>query len=546
MYQIIKPYIGKKILGLFLVIATTLISLLSPYIFKLIIDSAIMNRNLKLLFVYVLIFAGIFLAGRLLYFLQRYLFIYIGKKMLYHLRIDLYREVASKDILFFTKKNVGELMSRLLQEVPLITSFLTETLVNIITQIITFIIALFIMLSLSVEITLSVLCILPFVAITLYYFNPRLKKINQETMRRNVDIHDKLQENFSNIKAFHYSRLNGYGLRRLSTSFRNMIEVRFKSFRLNSIVSTLLATLYFLPSLFVLGFGGYKVIGGLMTLGTVLAIHQYISYLFSPLQSLTTINFNFQEFVPAFERYYDMFDYDKGKVVKEARLGRITTGISVKDLTFSYPNGKPIFDGFNVLIRPGAVVHLTGDNGSGKSTFIDLICGVIKPTAGEVLYDSIDVNLINPLCLREQLGVVPQTLYLFKDTVRNNILLGRKISDDEIIRISKELNFSEITSGSEINLDTYLAGGGSNLSGGQKQKIAILRALVHGPSLLILDEALTFLDDRAKQHFTQYLQKTAHTRITLFISHETIPHLAVTETISFENTKKPQLLMASQ
>lgn len=179
-------------------------------------------------------------------------------------------------------------------------------------------------------------------------------------------------------------------------------------------------------------------------------------------------------------------------------------------------------------MKKGEIVQIIGDNGTGKTTLIDLILNLLEVKKGSISsikLDNVKVDDIDDFSLQKIVGIVPQNIYLFSETVRNNIKVGRDINDKKILRLAKELNFDDIVKSEGINLETFIFNNGGNLSAGQKQKICILRALIGEPALLILDEADAYLDVKSKLNFYNFIKNTKDDRITVFVSHKEQPFL---------------------
>lgn len=249
--------------------------------------------------------------------------------------------------------------------------------------------------------------------------------------------------------------------------------------------------------------------------------------MFSPIRTLSTIDLAIQNSMVSFRRYLELVKNVK-KDLKTPKLG-IEKEIKIENLTFFYDERKhKIFNELNIELKKGEIVQIIGDNGTGKTTLIDLILNLLEVKKGSISsikLDNVKVDDIDDFSLQKIVGIVPQNIYLFSETVRNNIKVGRDINDKKILRLAKELNFDDIVKSEGINLETFIFNNGGNLSGGQKQKICILRALIGEPALLILDEADAYLDVKSKLNFYNFIKNTKDDRITVFVSHKEQPFL---------------------
>ncbi|QSZ26426.1 ABC transporter ATP-binding protein [Aceticella autotrophica] len=536
-YSIIKPYMIKEIIGFFIIIISTIISLLNPYIIKLIIDIAIANKDVHNLIRYIIIFAVIYILGTILNIIQSYIFTYIGEKMLYDLRLNLYKSVVNKEITFFNEKQTGEIMSRILNELPDVVNLFAGTFINIITQVATLIIAFVIMFTINRDITIISLLVTPMIYIVLRYYNPIFRNINLKFMQINSKISNVLQENIFNIKIIKYLKAYKFAQRRFSFVLHEYINKRFDSVYINSISNTLLSFLFFIPSLILLLYGGYQVIQGRLTIGGIVALSAYINQLFQPIKSLSNINIDLQKSKVALKRYLEIVGKDKKEKTDDIKMSKIKNCITLENVTFSYQKDNSIINNLSLKLEIGKIIRIAGANGKGKTTLIDIMCGLLTPQSGVVKFDDIDIKNINIYSLKKLVGIVPQNTYLFNDTIKSNIKMGRDIDDNRITTLCEKLGFNDLINDKILNLSSIITNNGDNLSGGQKRKITILRALAHDPQIIILDEALTFLDDYSKENFCKYLDQIKKDKIIIMISHEDVPYLDIDLNINVENSQ---------
>ncbi|AIS51562.1 ABC transporter like protein [Thermoanaerobacter kivui] len=524
-YSVLKPYLIKEVIGFFIIILSTIISLLNPYIIKLIIDVAIAKKDTYNLVKYTTVFTGVYALGVILNTIQSYIFTYIGEKVLYDLRLNLYKSVMDKEITFFNEKQTGEVMSRILNELPNVVNLFVGTFINIITQVATLVIAFIIMFTINKEITIISILVTPLIYIVLRYYNPIFRNINLGFMQINSKINNVLHENISNIKVIKYLNTYKFAQRRFSIVLHEYINKRFDNIYISSISNALLSFLFFIPSIVLLLYGGYQVILGKLTIGGLVALSSYINQLFQPIKSLSNINIELQKSKVALKRYFELIEKSENKKDDNIKISKIKNGITLNNVTFSYQKDTSIIENLSLKLEVGKTMRILGPNGKGKTTLIDIICGLLTPQSGIIKYDSLDVKNINISSLKRLIGVVPQNVSLFNDTIKNNIKMGRDIDDEKIIGLVKKLGFDDLINDKTLNLNSIVTNNGDNLSEGQKRKITILRALAQDPQVIILDEALTFLDNNSKNNFCKYLSKIKEDRIIVMISHENIPHI---------------------
>ncbi|WP_434654491.1 ABC transporter ATP-binding protein [Thermoanaerobacterium thermosaccharolyticum] len=534
-FKIIKPFIVKEIIGFLVIIMSTVLSLAKPFVIKLIIDNSIAQKNVHNLIIFNIIFFTIFILVTLLGIIQNYIFTFIGQKLLYNLRMKLYETVINQRITFFNEKQTGEIMSRILNELPNVVNLFSATLINIITQVATLIVTFSIMYILNKQITLISMIVTPFIFIVFRYYNPIFRKINMDFMHIYAKINNVLQENISNIKLLKYTKTYKYSKRNFSVVMHEYIDKTYENLYIQSISNSILSFLFFIPSMVLLLYGGMLVIQGKLTIGSIVALSSYLNQLFQPIQSLANINIDLQKSLAAFRRYREIADINT-EIDDISRIEkRNVNEIKIKNITFGYNEKNDIISNLSCEFHKGQVIRITGANGKGKTTLIDIICGLLKPKDGTVLYDDLKIDNIKNTSMKNLIGIVPQDTYLFNDTIKNNIKLGRDIDDNKIISLANKLGFNDIIDGEKVNLNLMLANNGENLSGGQRRKITILRGLIHDPQIIILDEAMTFLDEESKRNLCKYIEEVRANKIIILISHEDVPYIDVDFELEIEN-----------
>lgn len=519
-YKLLKPYLFKEFIWLLISFMHIMLTLATPYIIKQIIDVSIMNKDLHSLYINIVLYIGVLILSQIVVVIRTLISSYIGERLLYDFRMDLYRNISQKSILFFNDKEVGEITSRVLYELPNIVSLVAGTPIRIITQVSTFIVTLGVMLSINWIITLSVIIVIPFIYLLFKIYNPKFQKIDTLLMEQQAKINNTIQENIINTKIIKYLQRFKYGEYRFSTALHKAIKLRFEYLHLNIKNSNYMAIIYNFPTVVLYSIGGYLVIKGQLSLGSMVAMLSYIANLFSPVTDLVNLNIDLQNSLATLDRYNELILESNENNSGSFALKYIKRGVKIENMTFSYPGKAELFSKVNLTIPLSKVLYLSGSNGTGKSTFIDLMCGILKPDSGCVKYDDIEINNIRKSSLKGLIGIVPQSVYLFNDTVRNNIKLGRNIKDEDIIKLSNELGFNDVVSDEKVNLDTIVSNYGNNLSGGQRQKISILRALIIEHKILILDEVSTFLDKNARDNLFNYLNNNKENKLLVVVSHE--------------------------
>lgn len=526
-WKFVKPYIGKQLIAFVAAVATTLLGLTSPYLMGLLIDHALLKKNMHLVYVLLGISVAVLVVQNLTMIVQERLFGYISNRLSYDLRMALFSRLMHRDILFFQKKNVGELMSRIISEIRDVLSLFSTTLLRVSTELFSFIGTVVIMFFLNWQLTLISCLSIPLIVITMKYYNPKLQAANKKIMDNYAGTSNVLQENLQGIGVYKHFRKERYGILRFSQSLHQLIDSQMSVIRIRIINSQLMSYIYALAPTVLIVYGGKQVIDGVMTLGAFTAFYSYLGRLFMPVRSLANLNVELQQTLVAFYRFYDLLhtfgsnEDGQDKVLLE----RVEERVELKNVTFAYNESQEkLLHDFSLTLQPGQMVGIVGRNGIGKSTLFGLLSGQYKPEAGEVLFDGTPVTQIKVGSLQETFGVVPQDSYLFNMSLKENITLGRRYMDEgRIEELARMLNLQDFIDTLPDRWETVAEKNGENFSGGQRQKIGIIRALVHDPQILFLDEATSAIDVETEEAFFEWLAQNKGDKIILYISHK--PHL---------------------
>ncbi len=344
----------------------------------------------------------------------------------------------------------------------------------------------------------------------------------RDLMTRDLQTQAKSQsyqvEMLAGIETLKASGTEDRAVERWSNLFVDVLNVSLARGRLSAIVEPLLGMVQTMSGLAILGFGGYQVMQGRLSLGMMLAVNAIANNFLSPLSSLVGTALQLQLLGSYVERINDVLDtppeQDKSKV---KRAGRLAGHIQVEEITFRYhPLGPPVIDKVSLEIQPGQFVAMVGRSGSGKSTLASILLGLHRPAIGRVLFDGSDLISLDVHSVRNQLGIVTQHPYLFGGSIRSNIALSNpELSMEEIESAARFALIHDDIASMPMGYETILADGGASLSGGQRQRLAIARALVHKPAIILLDEATSALDAMTEHLIQRNLESLKCTRIVI-------------------------------
>lgn len=526
-WKFIKPYVKRQITSFVFTIFSTLLGLTSPLLMGLLIDNALTNRNMRMVYIVLAISLTVLVLESCFMALQDYLMGYIRSRLSYDLRMALFKRIVKRDIFFFQKKNVGELMSRIISEVRDVLSLFSSTLLLVVTQSITLFGTMGIMFYLNWKLAVIAVIAIPLVVISMRYFNPRLRKGNKQIMENYAQTSTVLQENLAGISIFKSFRKEGFGVWRFSKILHKLISSQMRMVFVRIINSQILSYIYAIAPAALIAIGGKMVIEGSMTVGAFVSFYGYLGRLYQPVRSLSNVNVELQQTLVAFYRYYDLLHSfsEESDISEQSHLPEVTDRVKLTGITFRYDADQSnLLEDFSLSLQPGQMVGIVGRNGIGKSTLFGLLTGIFQPVEGKVTLDGKLISQIKKGSLQALYGVVPQDTYLFNMSLYENILLGRRnLSLEKIDQLAEMLNISDFIATLPKGYETIAEKNGENFSGGQKQKIGIMRALVHDPQIILLDEATSAIDVETEDTFFQWLAENKTDKIILYISHK--PHL---------------------
>ncbi|HDG4627081.1 TPA: SAV1866 family putative multidrug efflux ABC transporter [Staphylococcus aureus] len=535
--QFVKPYKYRIFATIIVGIIKFGIPMLIPLLIKYAIDGVINNHALTTdekvhhltiaigiaLFIFVIVRPPI-------EFIRQYLAQWTSNKILYDIRKKLYNHLQALSARFYANNQVGQVISRVINDVEQTKDFILTGLMNIWLDCITIIIALSIMFFLDVKLTLAALFIFPFYILTVYVFFGRLRKLTRERSQALAEVQGFLHERVQGISVVKSFAIEDNEAKNFDKKNTNFLTRALKHTRWNAYSFAAINTVTDIGPIIVIGVGAYLAISGSITVGTLAAFVGYLELLFGPLRrlvaSFTTLTQSFASMDRVFQLIDEDYDIKNGVGAQpiEIKQGRI----DIDHVSFQYnDNEAPILKDINLSIEKGETVAFVGMSGGGKSTLINLIPRFYDVTSGQILIDGHNIKDFLTGSLRNQIGLVQQDNILFSDTVKENILLGRPTAtDEEVVEAAKMANAHDFIMNLPQGYDTEVGERGVKLSGGQKQRLSIARIFLTNPPMLILDEATSALDLESESIIQEALDVLSKDRTTLIVAHRlsTITH----------------------
>ncbi|NGZ75102.1 ABC transporter ATP-binding protein [Saccharibacillus alkalitolerans] len=512
-------------LVLFMVLISSALSLLGPYMIGVAVDDYLSGGDgfWGLGWGRFLIVLGIvYLLGPIAMFLQSIWMIEIAQETVYRMRVDLFSHLHKLPIPFFGKRQQGELMSRVTNDMENVSATLNSSAIQIFSSILILFGTLGVMLSLSPLLTLLTFIVVPLMALGMRWITRRTGPLFKERQSNLGDLNGYIEETLSGqriIKAFSQED-------RVKQEFAVRNErIRLSGFwaqTISGMIPKLMNSLNNLSFALVAGLGGILAINGQVTVGVIIIFVEYARQFTRPLNDLANQWNTLLSAIAGAERVFEIMDEevenkDEGKASK---LDRIEGAVKFEDVSFGYDEGQTTLSDISFEAKPGETIALVGPTGAGKTTLIQLLSRFYDASSGKITIDGREIGSIQRENLRSHMAFVLQDTFLFQGTIRENIRYGRlDATDEEVEEAAKLANAHSFIVRLEGGYDKMLDNGGSGISQGQKQLLAIARAMLADPAILVLDEATSSIDTVTEIKIQQGLQRLMKGRTSFVIAH---------------------------
>ncbi len=520
--QYIRPYLKQLGFAIICIIMAAAANLYLPWIIKDMVDKVLTDKDMGMLNIICLGIVVVFILRGIFYYGQSYLVSYIGQKVIIDVREVMFRKFQRMPLAYYDKHQTGETMSYITNDVAAIQSALVDNLIEMVTEGSILIGSLVMMLVLDWKLSLLTLAIIPLVGQAMKIFGRKIKRNGTVIQERMADITSLLQESISAIRVVKSFVRQRYEIDRFCRQNELNFQAAMKNVQLTSLLTPSVEFLAAVSVAVILWFGGYEVINGVLTAGSLIAFLTYAVNLANPVKRLSRVYGNLQRAMAAVDRVFAVIDLPETiKDKPEAKeLPPVQGAVSVEHVDFAYKEGVPALIDMTLEAKPGQMIAFVGPSGAGKSTIANLIPRFYDVTAGSIRIDGYDVRDVTLDSLRGQIGIVPQETMLFSTSVRENIRYGRlDATDEEVVAAAKAANADEFIRALPQGYDTQLGERGLNLSGGQRQRMAIARAILKNPRILILDEATSALDTESEKIVQAALDQLMVGRTSFVIAH---------------------------
>ena len=454
-------------------------------------------------------------------FFMRQTIIVMSRLIEYDLRNEMFKHYEALSLSFYKRNNTGDLMARITEDLSKVRMYLGPAVMYGINLISLFVLVIYSMLSVSVELTLWALAPLPILSVSIYYVSQLINKKSTEIQTQLAVINSTAQEVYSGIRV-----VKSYVQEAPMTKFfaQESEVYRDKSMGMAKIEAAfypLMLLLVGISTILTIYIGGQKIAAGTVTPGNIAEFIIYVNMLTWPVTSLGWVASIIQSAAASQKRINEFMQTQPEIVSPNAPFSTLNGNIEFNNVTFVYPDtGIKALDGVSFSLKAGEKMAIIGKTGAGKTTLVDLLVRMYDVTEGEILLDNKNIQELSLASLRQNIGYVPQDVFLFSDTIAENVAFGNAAAtQDEIENYTKYASVYDDIKDFPDGFKTFVGERGVTLSGGQKQRISIARALIKRPDILVLDDSLSAVDTTTEQRILNYLEQAMQQKTAIIITH---------------------------
>jgi subfamily B ATP-binding cassette protein MsbA len=520
--QFVKPYNKSFYLVMFFAVILSVITTVTPYLLKVVVDDYIIPKDYSGMTLIILLMIIALIVEVLFMFCFTYYSNWLGQKVIKDIRVKIFDKIINLKMSFFDKNSVGRLVTRAVNDIETIASIFSQGLFTIIADLFKMFVILLVMVIISFRLTFVVLLIFPILIYATRVFQKAMKKAFELVRTEVANLNSFVQERISGIKIVQI-----FNREKIEEDKFNTINIKHRDAWLKTVwINSIFFPIAEISGSICVGllvwYGGFSNANGIdISIGTLFLFITMSGLLFRPLRQIADRFNTLQMGMVAVDRIFSIFENDSiinetGDIDKTNFKGKI----DFRNVRFSYISNIEVLKGISFSVKPGETLAIVGPTGSGKTTIINLISRLYNLNSGQINIDDRSINEYKLNCLRSNIGVILQDVFLFADTIQNNVtLFDENISKDEVINAAKELGIHEFIMSLPENYKFNVQERGNTLSAGQKQLIAFMRVLIKNPDILILDEATSSIDSYSEDLTKNATKKITKNKTSIIIAH---------------------------
>jgi subfamily B ATP-binding cassette protein MsbA len=517
----LKPYRGSFTFAAACMVIVSSTAGAAAFVMQPLLDDIFISKNREMLSLVPGVLIVIYIARGVGRYTASTLMQKIGQQTVRDIRNHIYSHIQTMSLSFYHQQTTGRLVSRIVNDIKLIQDSISIVVYDIFRETFTVIILVGVLLYRDARLTAFALVSLPLAGLLITKLGKRLRKISKHSQEEMADMTSILHESFSGYRVVQAFGMQKYEIERFKKKNESYFGLMLKTIKINELASPLLEFFAAVGIAAIIWYGGLHVIEGDMSVGAFFSFFTALFMLFAPVSKLSNVYNKIQQAMAAAARVFEILDTppDIADSPGAKPIGRISKSVELQNVSFKYEEDL-VLKNVSVAVSAGTILAIVGISGAGKSTLVDLVSRFYDPTDGKILFDGIDIKEATLESVRSQLGIVTQDIFLFNDTVRNNIAYGRdETGFEKVEQAAKDAYAHNFILELPQGYDTIIGERGTRLSGGQRQRLSIARALLKNPAILILDEATSALDTESELEVQKALNNLMKDRTTFVIAH---------------------------
>ncbi len=516
-----SPYLSgykKEFIFVFIsILVVAITSGLSAYLVQPVLDDIFISKNVAMLEILPFLIVIVYTLKGIARYIQTYYTNYIGQDIVRKLRDLMLINLLNLDLEFFNKNRIGELISRITNDINRVQIAVSNYIAEFIREVLTIFALIVVVIYQSPKLAFFGLVVLPLAIYPLSKLAKRVKKLSYQSQNKISDLTAKLSEIFHNLEIIKANSAEKFETDKFSDENKAFFNINMKSIRTSELVSPFMEFIGSIALAVVIIMGGKEVIEGNLSVGSFFSFMTALFMLYTPIKRVSAIYNKMQDSIAASERIFDLINLKPNIKSGDKKLN-IIKNINFQNVNLNYDD-KEALKNINFEVKKGDVIALVGDSGGGKSSLINLIIRFYETSSGEMFINNLNIKNYELNSLRENIAIVTQRVFIFYDTIAKNVAYSNEVDEARVLKALNLANANEFIQNLPNGIYTKLDEFGLNLSGGQRQRIAIARAIYKNPQILIFDEATSALDNKSEAIIQENLKEFIKDKIVFIIAH---------------------------